>query len=271
MNGARTGGKNLQTVFPGDASKGACEIRAVSPSAPDNEQQALLCSSAPRKRMPFPRPIPSPLCVRASAPFSALPLPRPARPVGRKHRYRNLDTLKPWQVAMLHDADAVASQLGLPLNVFVTVYYGATFPGEAAMASTFQTAMKRMGQWLRDNGARFAWCFVHENPGDLKPNSHVLVHVPRGLRRAFTAKANDWFQALDGGVKVDPRNSAGKGTDTRLQYMTKGADDFTCRRYGGRRAKGGQGPIPFKRAGVAQCLRVGFRDQYAPVREAVAS
>ena len=156
---------------------------------------------------------------------------------------------------MLHEADAVASQLGLPLNTFVTIYYAATFPGEAAMASTFSTAMKRMGQWLRDNGARFAWCFVHENPGDLKPNSHVLVHVPRGLRRAFSAKANDWFQALDGGVKVDPRNCAGKGSDMRLQYMAKGADDFTCRRYGGRRAKGGQGPIPFKRAGVAQCLR----------------
>lgn len=162
--------------------------------------------------------------------------------------------------------------------MFVTVYYAATFPGEAAMASTFSTAMKRMGQWLRDNGARFAWCFVHENPGDLKPNSHVLVHVPRGLRRAFTAKANDWFQALDGGVKVDPRNCAGSGTDTRLQYMCKGSDDFTCRRYGGRRAKGGQGPIPFKRAGVAQCLRskLGVSGTVAPefsdtVKAAVAS
>lgn len=244
MNGMGTGGKNLQTVSTVANQKGAYEIRAVSPSAPDNEHRPLLSSSAPRKRMPYG---------------------------GRKSRYRNLEALKPWQVAMLHEADAVASQLGSPLNVFVTVYYAATFPGEAAMASTFSTAMKRMGQWLRDNGVRFAWCFVHENPGDLKPNSHVLVHVPRGLRRAFAAKASTWFDALDGGVKVDPRNCAGSGRDMRLQYMCKGADDFTCRRYGGRRAKGGQGPIPFKRAGVAQCLRGEFRDQYAPAREAVAS
>lgn len=258
MNSMTTGGTNLQTVFAVDEAKGAYEIRLVSTSAPHNANHALLCSSAERKRQP-----------------------RRASYGGRKFRYRNLEALKAWQVAMLHEADAVASQLSLPLNVFVTVYYAATFPGEAAMASTFSTAMKRMGQWLRDNGVRFAWCFVHENPGDLKPNSHVLVHVPRGLRRAFAAKANDWFQALDGGVKVDPRNCAGKGTDTRLQYMAKGADDFTCRRYGGRRAKGGQGPIPFKRAGVAQCLRPKlevsgtgageFRDQYAPAREAVAS
>lgn len=40
----------------------------------------------------------------------------------------------------------------------------------------------------------------------------------------------------------------------RLAYMCKGADDLTARRYGGRRAKGGQGPVAFKRAGVAQCL-----------------
>ena len=171
-------------------------------------------------------------------------------------RYRWPDDLKPWQVHMLHQADAVASALGLPLNTFTTVNYHGTFPGGSAMASTFWLGVKRMCQWLRDNGTRAAYVYVHENPSDEKPNSHVLVHVPRGLRRAFAAKANDWFQALDGGVKVDPRNCAGSGSDMRLQYMCKGADDLTCRRYGGRRAKGGQGPIPFKRAGVAQCLRL---------------
>jgi len=84
-----------------------------------------------------------------------------------------------------------------------------------------------------------------------------------GRMRAFKAKAGDWFDALDGGVKVDPRNDAqrrAKGLGTRLGYMCKGADALTCRRYGGHRAKGGQGPISIKRAGVAQLLSKQFSD-----------
>ncbi len=105
--------------------------------------------------------------------------------------------------------------------------------------------------------------YTHENPGDERPNTHVLVHVPAHLMRAFKAKAGDWFDALDGGVKVDPRNDAqrrAKGLGTRLGYMCKGADALTCRRYGGHRAKGGQGPISIKRAGVAQLLSKQFSD-----------
>lgn len=52
------------------------------------------------------------------------------------------------------------------------------------------------------------------------------MHVPAQLIRAFKAKCSDWFDALDGGVKVDPRNDVqrpAKGLGTRLQYMAKGA------------------------------------------------
>jgi hypothetical protein len=248
MNSMATGGRNLQTPERGATAKGACEIRPVAPSVPNHEHRDLLCSLAQRQRTPVSF-------------LAAQPTPRLARNCSRRLRYRKLDGLKPQQVHMLHQADAVASQLGLPLNAFASLYWEATFPGAAAMASTFKLGMKRMGQWLRDNGVRFAYVYVHENPDDAKPNSHVLVHVPAKLIRAFKAKCPDWFDALDGGVKVDPRNDAqrrAKGLGTRLQYMAKGADDFTCRIYGGRRARGGQGPIPFKRAGVAQLLSKGF-------------
>jgi hypothetical protein len=247
MNNTATTGKNLQTFLAVDEGKGAYEIRLVSPSAPDHQHPALLCSSAPRKRMPVPAPQPQPRTARSYGP--------------RRLRRRWLDDLKPWQVHMLHDADVMAAQLGVPLNTFVTVNYHGTFPGGSAMASTFKKAMKRMCQWLRDHGVPVAWLYVHENPDDAKPNTHILVHVPPKLIRTFKARADEWFDALDGGVKVDPRNDAqrrAKGLGTRLQYMSKGADDFTCRRFGGRRARGGQGPIGIKRAGVAQLLSKGF-------------
>lgn len=210
-------------------------------SAPQNDNQPLFSSLAKHQR------------THLAATPGCPPHPPAGRNYGgRKLRYRNLAGLKPWQVHMLHAADGSAKQRGWPLNVFLTIYYGATFPGEAAMASTFKQAMKRMGQWLSDNGSRFAFVYVHENPGDTKPNSHLLVHVPTKLRRRFKTRAPDWFDALDGGVRVEPRHKSGR--DTRLQYMAKGADYVTCRRYGGTRAKGGQGPVSIKRAGVAQCL-----------------
>ena len=90
-----------------------------------------------------------------SQPSSTSSEPRTARNYGgRKFRYRWVDIVKPWQVYQLHAADAVAKQLGLPLNTFVTIAYGATFPGEAPMASTFKQAMKRLVPWY--NGSRGA-------------------------------------------------------------------------------------------------------------------
>lgn len=250
MNSIATGGKNLRKPERGEKGKGAYEIRIVAPSAPDHEHRALLSSLAQRQRTPV-----SILSLHADQ-------SREARNYGgRKLRYRWLDDLKPWQVHMLHKADAVAAQIGYPLNAFVTIAYLVTFAGGAAMASTFKRGMKRMGQWFRSKGVPFVCVYVHENPDDEKPNSHLLVHVPAQLIRAFKAKAGDWFAALDGGVRVDPRNDAqrrAKGLGTRLQYMTKGADDLTCRRYDGRRARGGQGPIGIKRAGVSELLSKGF-------------
>jgi hypothetical protein len=250
MNSMATGGKNLRKPERGKKRKGAYEIRLVSPSAPNHEHPASYVSLAQRQRTPV-----SVLVVHPEQPAIKS---RTARNYGgRSMRYRWADDLKPWQVHMLHEGDFRAAQLGLPLNVFATVNYHGTFPGGAAMASTFKRGMKRMGQWFRSKGVPFVFVYVHENPDDEKPNSHLLLHVPAHLIRAFKAKCPDWFDALDGGVKVDPRNDAqrrAKGLGTRLQYMSKGAPMLTCRRYGGHRARGGQGPIAIKRAGVAELL-----------------
>ena len=250
MNSTATGGKNLHTVFAVGEGKGAYEMGLISPAVPDLNHHPLFSSLAQRQLTPVPEP---------SSAHAVTP--RTARNYGgRSIRYRWDEQLKPWQVHMLHEADAVASQLGLPLNAFLTVNYHGTFAGSAAMRATFALGMKRMCQWLRNNGVPAAYVYTHENPGDEKPNSHVLVHVPPRILIALKKRAGEWFDALDGGVQVDPRNDTqrrAKGQGTRLAYMCKGADDFTCRRYGGRRAKGGQGPITFKRAGVAQLLRKG--------------
>ena len=49
-----------------------------------------------------------------------------------------------------------------------------------------------MAQWLRDRGATATYIYAHENPvsklGDPIPNTHMLVHVPAKLKKAFKAK-----------------------------------------------------------------------------------
>jgi len=175
----------------------------------------------------------------------------------RKSRYRDITKLKPGQVDNLHLADAHASRIGAPLNSFITVAWLLTATGYLD-AAAFKRGTKRMGQWLRDKGSQTAWLYVHENPvsklGDAIPNTHLLVHVPSKHKAAFKAKLPGWFGAnADGAVKADPRMKANYfGPDKRLSYMAKGADDFTCRRYGGRRKPGGQGVVWSKRSGVSQ-------------------
>jgi len=267
-----TTGKNLQKPEPVADDEMAYEIGPVSPSATIATSTRVFSSLASHQQGP-------------SAPSPHLADLRPVRCYGgRKLRYKWQHQLKPWQVDDWYRADQAAMQLGTPLNTFVTIFWEATYPGSAAMASTFRLGMKRMAQWLRDNNCRVAFVYVHENPDDAKLNTHLLVHVPKQLRRMFQDKVEGWFDALDGGVKAEPRNDdkrLARRQGTRLQYMAKGADDITCRRYQGRRAKGGQGPINIKRSGTAQCLRPKsaeffnaftrepghVREQYAPARE----
>lgn len=228
MNAPATVGKNVQTATQADAFKKAREIRVVSPSEPNSEPSSHLSSLAGRKPA--------------------------AKYGGRQLRYRDLRNLKPWQVHDLTVADKLATAHGVPLNTFISIYWGATFDGEAHMPRNFRRGVKRMSQWLRDNGIKVAWVYVHENPGDMKLNSHLLAHVPVRLRKCFSELASSWFGALDGGVRVERRCNPEK-KDIRLQYISKGAHHLVCRKYEGRRAKGGQGTIPIKRSGASKLLR----------------
>jgi hypothetical protein len=173
----------------------------------------------------------------------------------RSMRYRNSHRLKPWQVEELHRADAYARTVGLSLNRFCTIAWLLTDHGTLS-AAAFQIGMKRVTQWFRDHGYPFAYIYVHENPvsrmGDDVPNTHILFHAPGGIRNSdlhsiFCVA----FQSLDGGIDIRSRVERGHA-DFRLQYMTKGADDLTCRRFGGRRKAGGQGVVLIKRCGTSQ-------------------
>lgn len=198
---------------------------------------------------------------------TSLSLPRKQPSLRRKFRYRNVEGLKPWQVEELHAAEKYTEKIGLPLNRFITITWLLTEHGKLC-AEKFQHGMKNMYQWFRYKGVETAWLYVHENPksplDDDKPNTHIMLHLPRKINRSqFAAMLEKWFGALDGGIKSEPRTRSGyQGQDTRLQYMTKGADFLTCRRHGGHRSKGGQGTVPFKRSGTSQNIGLKARLEY---------
>ena len=155
----------------------------------------------------------------------------------------------------MHAADKFAGEIGLPLRQFVTIYWYATDTGKLT-AETFRQAMKRLVQWVRDQGAETAYVYVHENPmgqwGDVIPNTHFLIHRPQKISRAaFTAAIERSFKAHDGGALVQPRTIGGR-PDHRLQYMGKAARQKDCRTKKGDRKRGGQGTINFKRSGASQ-------------------
>jgi len=231
-------GRNLQNANGPCQSVKPSEIKAFSGAEGHPQKPSTSISLAPRKRGPSNT---------------------------RKSRYRDHTKLKPWQVDELHLADAHASRIGAPLNTFITVAWLLTKAGDIH-SDIFTECRQRMCQWLRDKGVTAAYVYAHENPasklGDAFPNTHLLVHVPSKLKSTFKAKASVWFNAeADGAVKIDPRTKAGYcGPDKRLQYMAKGSDQFTCRRYGGNRKP--QGAVWIKRSGVSQNLGQKARDSF---------
>jgi hypothetical protein len=193
------------------------------------------------------------LTQRPAALFSSLSATprRASKGKSRKAREKDLENLKGWQVDDLFRADATADSLGLGMNLFMTV--------TPLIISAFQIGLRRAGQWLSDNGVAFVYIYVHENPGGERPHSHLLIHVPQRLIKAFVSHAGGWFGAAnETDVRVEPRTMPGWSRRRRLQYLVKGAHHCVCKAHGGHRKKGGQGPIEFKRSGVCQFLRSEF-------------
>jgi hypothetical protein len=174
----------------------------------------------------------------------------------RAERYRDVANLKAWQVENLVEADAHASAIGQPLNMFLTVSWLLT-DATSIDAIEFGRGLRAMCQWLRNRGVSPTWLYVHENPtsefGDDKPNTHILLHLPRKISRAeFCLMLHRWFSAFDGGVDLRPRTMPGYVGPDRLPYMCKGAPQKVCWKHGWRRKRGGQGTITIKRCGTSQ-------------------
>jgi len=170
---------------------------------------------------------------------------------------RDVWNLKAWQVEQLWQASNFASEIGSPLNAWLTARPEVIEP--TVYLAWFQGGMEAMGRWLRrQKGRPAAHCYVHENPPGKSLHFHALVHVPRPLLTDFRAKFSLWFADAD--VRVDAPTALNRSE--KLTYMIKGAPQPVCWKHYGKRPKRGQGYIPFKRIGWSQALGEKARDKY---------
>jgi len=182
-------------------------------------------------------------------------------------RRRNIDNIKPRQVAGLWDASNFATEIGRPLNMCLTLKWTTKCP--ETMQPKFRKGWDCTRRWLRDKNLPFHAVYCHENPGGTidKPdagrlNSHLFAYVPKRLLAVFEDKVEAWFPdaaARPNGIRVEWPDNRLKV----LRYMHKGAPQPICRKYGGRRESGGQGYLPFKRIGWSQTLGQKARQDYS--------
>lgn len=152
-------------------------------------------------------------------------------------------TLSKSQVQAVIGGASRSIALGVPLNRFVTVHWGALSVSERDSFKATQNLLRRARDWLRDNGAKVAWVWVREtSPQEPEKGAHVhwLLHVPEGLRAAFLGRLKGWVLASAGqGVRyragaVHSRSVGSVGCEVRapethranlqavVAYMLKG-------------------------------------------------
>lgn len=100
------------------------------------------------------------------------------------------------QARAIFAAAARAELVGLPLNRFVTLHFGALGIADRDAAAAVTRYCKLWSDWARRRGYPFAWLYVRENDnGDGAKGSHVhiLAHLPPGaslrdVQRGWLAK-----------------------------------------------------------------------------------
>ncbi len=114
-------------------------------------------------------------------------------------------TLSKSQVRAVIGGASRSIALGVPLNRFVTVHWGALSVSERQSFKATQELLRRARDWLRDHGAVVAWVWVREtSPLEPEKGAHVhwLLHVPERLRGAFLRRLRGWVMASKGNAMI---------------------------------------------------------------------
>jgi hypothetical protein len=107
---------------------------------------------------------------------------------------------------------------------------------------------KLASDWLRPQGIPPTWNYMRENPGDNKPNVHLTMHIPPGVRKEFVSRQTSWALTASGRSRLRPKSvvtryvGIERGQPFRIitddeyvdhaevwfRYLLKGAEEWIC-------------------------------------------
>lgn len=155
----------------------------------------------------------------------------------------------------IHHATNIATAIGLPLNVFVTITFSLTECPPEEVSWAFRKLLgNRYAHWARRVTKRpptHVWAI--EAAADTI-EVHWLVHVQAEHQADFRRRLMDWTAGVTGGVRAQ-RAIKTKPVNNLVgvkKYILKGMDAAFAADYGVRHQP--QGEVHGKRAGTSQNL-----------------
>ena len=114
--------------------------------------------------------------------------------VERNRRGRRSTALRLSEVRNLAAAAVFTAEEHCPLNRHTTVHFDAA--GIADPVAALRSYMKLARDWLRTQGAPFAYMWVREAGEQKGEHAHILMHVPSDLMTQFARRERGWRKLI---------------------------------------------------------------------------
>ena len=194
---------------------------------------------------------------------------------------RQSDSIHSAKAVELVEAAQLAMAIGLPFNRHLTVHWAKAGLTDRQAAAATGRLVKLIRDWARKLGGEVAYAWLRENGPGKGSHSHILLHIPDGLKLSLSRR---WYRRVTGWTGKVPRfavktvcigGTARAGLSSSdwyqanlaalLAYLLKGSDEATGKELG--LAKWGEGGrITGKRISISANLASGCRPGPTNVR-----
>jgi hypothetical protein len=157
-------------------------------------------------------------------------------------------SLSAGQARNLLEAVLFASLIKLPLDWFVTIQWSKAAPGGRPQDRLLRF-FERAYQWLFRRQVTLAYLYVHEIGALGGLHTHVMIHMPRSLRKECERMMPQWLDspACEGFIKAKPVEDR----DGLTEYFLKGTEAEAAKTLGILRCTD-EGKIQGKRCGTSE-------------------
>ena len=147
--------------------------------------------------------------------------------IERNRKGRHSTALRLSEVRNIIAAGVFTAQEQRPLNRHTTVHFDAA--GIADPVVALRSYMKLARDWLRTQGAPFAYIWVRESGETTGEHAHILMHVPAKLMVQFAKRERGWRKRIGaergkGAFRSTPIGRSYRHAETGSQYGEPYAD-----------------------------------------------